>query len=114
MSTASLFDEAAELLIRARAAIELEETTQDNKDNRRTKMNYEDQSYQPQPQPKVLIVTSDTAGELYSSGKSVFEVAQACGITYGKARRLIRESGTPIRDASSRLKGRTRRPHTTS
>lgn len=55
-------------------------------------------------------VSPETAGQLYAGGKSVLEVAQACGVTYGKARRLIRESGTPIRDASSRLKGRTRRP----
>lgn len=77
-------------------------------------MNYEDQQSYPQPQSTVLVVTADSVGELYLSGKSVLEVAQACGITYGKARRLIRESGTPIRDASSRLKGRTRRPRATS
>jgi hypothetical protein len=48
------------------------------------------------------------AAQLYSTGKPVVEVAKELGITYGKARRLINESGTPIRDASSRLKGRTR------
>jgi hypothetical protein len=48
------------------------------------------------------------AAQLYSAGKPVVEVAKELGITYGKARRLINESGTPIRDASSRLKGRTR------
>jgi predicted transcriptional regulator len=48
------------------------------------------------------------AAQLYSAGKPVVEVAKALGVTYGTARRLINESGTPIRDASSRLKGRTR------
>lgn len=72
-------------------------------------MNYED-IIQAEIAPSAHVAAPHTAGELYLSGKSVLEVAQACGITYGKARRLIRESGTPIRDASSRLKGRTRRP----
>jgi hypothetical protein len=51
---------------------------------------------------------AQAAAQLYSTGKPVVEVAKELGITYGKARRLINESGTPIRDASSRLKGRTR------
>ena len=53
-------------------------------------------------------VSPQSAAQLYSAGKPVVEVARELGITYGKARRLINESGTPIRDASSRLKGRTR------
>lgn len=53
-------------------------------------------------------VNPQAAAQLYSAGKPVVEVAKELGITYGKARRLINESGTPIRDASSRLKGRTR------
>lgn len=53
-------------------------------------------------------VTPQAAAQLYSTGKPVVEVAKELGVTYGKARRLINESGTPIRDASSRLKGRTR------
>ena len=68
------------------------------------------------PKPKVQItkgtqmaeVTPQAAAQLYSTGKPVVEVAKELGVTYGKARRLINESGTPIRDASSRLKGRTR------
>lgn len=52
------------------------------------------------------------AASLYTAGKSVVEVASELGITYGKARKLIVDSGTPIRDASSRLKGRTRKPAT--
>ncbi len=56
--------------------------------------------------------SASQAAALYTSGKSVVEVASELGITYGKARKLINESGTPIRDASSRLKGRTRKPAT--
>lgn len=54
-------------------------------------------------------ITATKAGELYSTGKSVAEVATQMSITYSKARRLIKDSGTPVRDASSRLKGRTRK-----
>ena len=53
--------------------------------------------------------TPQAAAQLYAEGKPIVEVAQALGVTYGKARKLINESGTPVRDASSRLKGRTRR-----
>lgn len=53
-------------------------------------------------------VSPQQAAKLYVDGKPVVEVAKELGITYGKARRLIGESGTAIRDASSRLKGRTR------
>jgi hypothetical protein len=56
----------------------------------------------------VAEVTSSQAAQLYSQGKPVVEVARELGITYGKARKLIADSGTTIRDASSRLKGRTR------
>jgi hypothetical protein len=57
---------------------------------------------------KMTEINAQAAAQLYSAGKPVVEVAKELGITYGKARRLINESGTPIRDASSRLKGRTR------
>lgn len=67
----------------------------------------------PKRQKKEIKVSAYTnatqAGELYASGKSVAEVAAAMNITYSKARRLINESGTPVRDASARLKGRTRK-----
>jgi hypothetical protein len=53
--------------------------------------------------------TPEAAAKLYAEGKPVVEVAQELGITYGKARKLISESGTSVRDASARLKGRTRR-----
>jgi hypothetical protein len=52
--------------------------------------------------------TPQAAASLYTSGKPVVEVANDLGITYGKARKLIAQSGTDLRDPSSRLKGRTR------
>jgi hypothetical protein len=58
---------------------------------------------------EVEVITPAKAAELYTSGMSVIEVAQATNISYGKARKLIADSGTPVRDASSRLKGRTRK-----
>lgn len=54
-------------------------------------------------------VQAQKAGELYASGLSVAEVAEKTNVTYNQARKLIAASGTPIRDASSRLKGRTRK-----
>lgn len=49
------------------------------------------------------------AGELYAGGKSVAEVAAELSVTYSAARKMIKDSGTPVRDASARLKGRTRK-----
>ena len=51
--------------------------------------------------------TPQAAASLYTAGKPVVEVANDLGITYGKARKLIAQSGTDLRDPSSRLKGRT-------
>ena len=54
-------------------------------------------------------ITSSNAAALYTAGKSVDEVAKELGITYGKARKLIADSGTQIRNTSDRLKGKTRK-----
>lgn len=54
-------------------------------------------------------LTAQRAGELYAAGQSVIEVARDHNMTYAQVRKLIAVSGTPIRDASSRLKGRTRK-----
>lgn len=54
-------------------------------------------------------VTAEQVAALYVEGKSVDEVAKSLGITYGKARKLIQDSGTPIRNTSDRLKGKTRK-----
>lgn len=53
--------------------------------------------------------TPSKAAELYTSGKSVVEVASELGVTYGKARKLIAEAGADIRNTSDRLKGKTRK-----
>jgi hypothetical protein len=53
-------------------------------------------------------ITAAMAGELYTKGKPVVEVAKELDITYGRARKLIAQSGTELRDGSTRLKGRTR------
>lgn len=53
-------------------------------------------------------VTPQRAADLYNSGLSVIEVARACGTSYSRIRRLLKDNGTPIRDASARLKGKTR------
>lgn len=54
-------------------------------------------------------LTAQRAGELYASGQSVIEVAREYNMTYAQVRKLIGASGTPIRNASDRLKGRTRK-----
>jgi hypothetical protein len=54
-------------------------------------------------------LTAQRAGELYASGQSVIEVAREYSMTYAQVRKLISASGTPIRNASDRLKGRTRK-----
>ena len=56
-----------------------------------------------------VTVTPSEVAELYTAGKSVDEIAKELGITYGKARKLIADSGTPIRNTSDRLKGKTRK-----
>jgi hypothetical protein len=55
-----------------------------------------------------MSISAQAAGELYTSGLTVNEIALKNGITYSQARKLIVDSGVTIRDASSRLKGRTR------
>jgi len=97
-SADSLLREASDLLRRSRATLAgTPATMQDtNQLTRRTEMSIE--------------LTAQRAGELYASGQTVIEVARAHGLTYGQAHKLIKASGTPIRNASDRLKGRTRKP----
>jgi len=97
-SAASLLREANDLLRRSRVALaETPETVQDTEPTRRvTTMSTE--------------LTAQRAGELYASGQTVIEVARAHGMTYSQAHKLIKASGTTIRSASDRLKGRTRTP----
>ena len=51
---------------------------------------------------------ADEASALYTGGLSVDAVAKKLGITYGQAKKAIEASGTPLRNASDRLKGKTR------
>jgi len=68
------------------------------------------QSVQPVQPAAVMasIATPEAAGTLYAAGKTVIEVSRELGVTYAKATKLIKTSGTTIRNASDRLKGRTR------
>lgn len=51
---------------------------------------------------------SAKAAELYTAGKSVDAVAKELGITYGQAKKAIESAGVTLRNASDRLKGKTR------
>jgi hypothetical protein len=100
--TNTLLNEARGLIERSRVAL-AETPAQNPTPNTKTNTTKE----------KVKIMstelTAQRAGELYASGMSVIEVAREHNLTYSKVRKLIADSGTPIRDASSRLKGRTRK-----
>jgi len=97
--TSALLEESRSLIDRARHALETpvsEPTTQTQKDRKvRQTMSTE--------------LTPQMAGELYTSGQSVIEVARAHGMTYAQVRKLLATNGTPIRSSSERLKGRTRK-----
>jgi hypothetical protein len=89
-SQLQLLNEARDLIVRSRAWLAEEPPAEMTKGNSMTD------------------VTPQAAAQLYAKGMPVVEVAKELGITYGKARKLIDASGTTIRDASTRLKGRTR------
>lgn len=59
-------------------------------------------------------LTPEQARDLYLAGRTVWEIAQGYGLTYAKARKILAASNTPIRSASARLKGRTRKAKTTA
>lgn len=96
-STERLLNEARDLINRSRVAIAIPNTTTTTTKRRSTQ------------EMSTSELTPQRAGELYATGQTVYQVAVSNGITYGKARQLIMSSGTPIRDASARLKGRTRK-----
>lgn len=103
-SSDSLLIEARALIERSRAAIKDTQATLENLQTYTTTTQRRSNEVSTS-----IELTPQRAGELYASGKTVYEVAVSNGITYGKARQLIIASGTPIRDASARLKGRTRK-----
>jgi transposase-like protein len=98
-NTGDLITESRSLIERARRVLEEpehESTNQTQKDRKvRHTMSTE--------------LTPQMAGDLYVSGQSVIEVARAHGMTYAQVRKLLATNGTPIRNASERLKGRTRK-----
>lgn len=102
MNKESLLAEATRLIEKARRTLEvtggeIREQTKQDTHRRKTEMST----------PTTL--TAQQAGSLYASGQTVDQIAKSNGITYAQARKLVVASGTPIRDASSRLKGRTRK-----
>jgi hypothetical protein len=90
-----LLNEARDLIDRSRASLASLETNIEKEITRKGK--------------QMTTASPQQAAALYTAGKSVVEVAQELGITYGKARKLIQDSGTPIRNTSDRLKGKTRK-----
>jgi hypothetical protein len=89
-----LLNEARDLIDRSRASLASLETNETTRKGNKQ---------------MTTTVTPQQAAALYTAGKSVVEVAQELGITYGKARKLISASGTEIRNTSDRLKGKTRK-----
>lgn len=104
MSGEHLLTESRELIARARetlAAMPAEQSEPIKEAKRTTKA-------KEKPTMAEINMTPQVAGQMYSEGKTVIEVARHFGITYGKARKLIAAAGTEIRNPSARLKGRTR------
>jgi len=94
LSSTKLLNEARDLIDRSRASLASLETNETTRKGNKQ---------------MTTTVTPQQAAALYTAGKSVVEVAQELGITYGKARKLISASGTEIRNTSDRLKGKTRK-----
>lgn len=117
-SQARLLKEAQNLLDRSRAVLErlasaetLEKTTKAKADvKKQSKITHQSKKIKVHKETKVASeLTPQRAAELYSKGMSVNEIAIKESVTYSKVRKLLADSGTPVRDASARLKGRTRK-----
>jgi len=50
---------------------------------------------------------ADDASRLYAEGLSIESVASELKVSYRCARKAIKSRGTPLRDPSARVKGRT-------
>lgn len=113
--TDQLTNEAAALIAKART--QLQSTPTERKDETHMEQMMTSMSA-AEAAARIAATTATTAttapdltsqvAQLYTGGKSIVEVAAALNITYGKARKLLTASGTPLRDSSERLKGRTR------
>jgi hypothetical protein len=99
-----LLNEAREIMARSRDW--LANQPAENPERSTTKQEKHAMDISDTPKPEL---TPQAAAQLYTTGKTVYEIAVMNGITYSKARKLIVASGTPIRNASDRLKGRTRK-----
>jgi len=116
-----LLKEAQNLLDRSRAVLETLANNETLKSATKTKAaeKPKQQSKSTQQNTKIKVqketrkvateLTPQRTAELYQKGMSVNEIAVKENVTYSKVRKLLTDSGTPIRDASSRLKGRTRK-----
>lgn len=93
--TTQLINEAEALLAKARNQLHTQKDTQQ-------------MEITTKPAAPANAELTAAVAALYTGGKSIVEVASALSITYGKARKLLAASGTPLRDSSERLKGRTR------
>jgi transcription antitermination factor NusA-like protein len=102
VSSATLLDEAAATLQRSRVYLQNVAEEQPN-----TQLN--SKTHNKGETKMSTELTAQRAGELYTAGKSVIEVAREHSMTYAQVRKLIGASGTPIRNSSDRLKGRTRK-----
>jgi hypothetical protein len=103
MTTESLLNEAAQIMAKARLKLE------ENRDSRENQPTHQTTQNRRQTDMTSITLSAQQAGELYAAGQTVDQIAKGNGMSYSQARKLIVASGTPIRDASSRLKGRTRK-----
>jgi hypothetical protein len=97
--SAALLEESRSIIERARRVLEepAHESVQQTQKDRKVR------------QTMSTELTPQMAGELYTSGQSVIEVARAHGMSYAQVRKLLAANGTTIRNSSERLKGRTRK-----
>jgi hypothetical protein len=99
VDSSKLLEESRSLIQRARRALETPEH----------EAKHQTQKDRKGRQIMSTELTPQMAGDLYTSGQSVIEVARTHGMTYAQVRKLLVTNGTEIRNASDRLKGRTRK-----
>lgn len=111
MTTKLLAYEAEALVAKARGTLQTLQTLQTQPITEKDGLPKMEATTTSTPAPAATAsatITPAQVAALYIGGSSIVEVASALGITYGRARKLLTESGTPLRDSSDRLKGRTR------
>lgn len=103
MSNDQLLNEAAMLIEASRVALSQAALVLDV-----SVMSEEKQTTKRRSSIMSVELNAQTIADQYQSGLTVAEVAAANGVTYNKIRTILKANGTPIRNASDRLKGRTR------